>query len=259
MFLAKLKYENQVPNGKDSVKLGLSTYRRENVRCSPFVVEGKLFRPVLYFGREESPFQLSNGSWALAVNERNEIAITEYWNHKVSVFSSDGTHLRSFGKKGNKRGEFKWPAGIAFHNENILVADHNQSGVQIVSGEVTFLNEFGNFGCLDHQLKYPRGLSVDTEGNCIVADSRSRLIKIFSPGGQFLRKFGGEKSFVDPYHCIQPGQYFIVSDCGDHCIKYFDLEGNFLFKVGKEGFEDGEFNEPCYLSVNSQRGSPDGL
>ena len=123
---------------------------------------------------------------------------------------------------------------------------------QIFSGEGTFLNAFGNFGCLDHQLKYPRGLSVDTEGNCIVADLRSRLIKIFSPGGQFLRKFGGDNTFVDPYHCIQHGQYFIVSDCGDHCIKYFDLEGNFLFKAEKEGFEDGEFNEPCYLSVNKE-------
>ena len=37
-------------------------------------------------------FILSN-PWGVAVNERNEIAVTEASNHRVQVFSSDGTYL----------------------------------------------------------------------------------------------------------------------------------------------------------------------
>ena len=57
---------------------------------------------------------------------------------------------------------------------------------------------------------------------------------------------------VTPYHCIQHGQYFIVSDVGDHSIKMFDLEGKFISKFGKQGSRDGEFNMPCYLSVSKE-------
>ena len=57
---------------------------------------------------------------------------------------------------------------------------------------------------------------------------------------------------VKPYHCIQHGQYFIVSDCGDHSIKMFNLEGKFISKFGKQGNKDGEFDWPRYLSVNKE-------
>ena len=67
-----------------------------------------------------------------------------------------------------------------------------------------------------------------------------------------MRKFGGAGSLVYPYHCIQHGQYFIVSDAGDHSIKMFDFEGKFISKFGKHGNKDGEFNQLRFLSVNKE-------
>ena len=64
--------------------------------------------------------------------------------------------------------------------------------------------------------------------------------------------------FSRPYHCIETEQYFIVSDSAEYCINVFDLEGNFVFKFGKEGNKEGEFNCPGHLSVNRRRTS-DGL
>ena len=40
-----------------------------------------------------------------------------------------------------------------------------------------------------------------------------------------------------------------MSDRNEHCIKYFDRYGNFLFKFGKNRTREGEFNEPRCLSV----------
>ena len=141
-------------------------------------------------------------------------------NDRVSVFSRDGTYLRSFGRRGKSEGEFKLPLGIAFDNNgNIIVADSLNHRVQLFTSNGEFITKFGDQGSRDHQLKYPEGLSVTSTGDIIVADSGKKLIKIFSPRGQFVRKFGGQGSLQDPYHCIQVEQYLIVSDWGDHCIR----------------------------------------
>ena len=105
------------------------------------------------------------------MNSRDEIAVTEFRNHRVQIFSSDGNFLRFFGTEGSKNGEFNDPRGIAFHkNGNIFVVDNGNSRIQIFSGEGKYISSFGGKGSLDGQLFGPLGLSVDSDGNVIVAD-----------------------------------------------------------------------------------------
>ena len=40
---------------------------------------------------------------------------------------------------------------------------------------------------------------------------------------------------------------FVVADGGNECIKVFDHSGTFLYKIGKEGIQDGQFNWPRVL------------
>ena len=48
-----------------------------------------------------------------AVNERDdETGVTDNGNNRVQLFTSDGTYLKSFGTKGDKRGEFDYAAGM---------------------------------------------------------------------------------------------------------------------------------------------------
>ena len=225
----------------------------EHVSGSPFTVQVKprQYKTVLSLGREGSSAGKFKGPWGVAVNERNEIAVTEKLNDRVQIFSSDGTYVRSIGGKGVKGGEFNRPSGITyFKSGNIVVADSNNNRLQIFTEQGEYITQIGSEGNLDHQLKYPWGVSVDSDGNIIVADSNNKLIKIFTPSGQFLRQFGGEDLLLDPCHCIQKDQYFIVSDCGDHSIKVFNTDGDFLYKFGNEGDGDGEFKNPRCLSVD---------
>ena len=225
----------------------------EHISGSPFTVEVKprQYKLVLSFGGEASSAGMFDGPWGVAVNERNEIAVTDRDNNRVQIFSSDGTYLRSFSSAGDQEGEFNEPTGIAYlNNGNIVVADSINDRLQIFTEQGKYLTQIGSEGNLDHQFDYPWGLSVDSDGDIIVADSDNKLIKIFTPSGQFLRKFGGEDLLVDPCHCIQKDQYFIVSDYGDQCIKVFNTGGDFLYKFGNEGEGDGEFNGPHCLSVD---------
>ncbi|XP_022794166.1 E3 ubiquitin-protein ligase TRIM71-like [Stylophora pistillata] len=154
----------------------------EEVRGSPFSVQvsPRQFRPVLCFGQQGSSPGTFSGPRGVAVNEQDEIAVTEVNNNRVQVFSSDGTYLRSIGSKGNMQGKFNCPAGIAFDkNNNIIVADNGNHRVQLFSEKGEYLSQFAGIGNLDHQPLDPQGLSVESDGNIIIADSGDKLIKIF--------------------------------------------------------------------------------
>ena len=215
----------QATIGKESNKV-IAGNKATNVCDSPFkaLVQTRLFRPVLSFRQKGKSVGMLSWPRGLAVNDQDEIAVAEFGKDRVSVFSSDGTHLRSFGREGRKNGEFIYPTGIAVDTHgNIVVADSNNHRVQVFDRSGNFLRTFGKEGSLDHQLSKPEGLSINGNGDIIVADNNNKLIKIFSSSGEYLRKFGGASTFVSPYHCIQHGQYFIVSDWGDDTIKIFDV------------------------------------
>ena len=227
----------------------------EHIRGSPFTMSVKPFhvKPVLCFGEDgtgDGMFQYPRG---VAVTDKNEIVVADEYNHRVQVFDSNGTFLRSFGHEGKNAGEFNYPDGLAIDKDgNIFIADRGNR-VQMFSREETYLGSFGGNGSLDNQLSNPQGLSLDSTGNIIVADAGNKLIKIFSPDGKFIMKIGGQGSFSDPVHCVQSGEYFIVSDSNEHCIKVFNREGHCRYKFGKEGEGDGEFINPGYLLVNESQ------
>ena len=108
---------------------------------------------------------------------------------------------------------------------------------------------FGGEGSLHSQLKNPCGLSLDSNGNIIVADGDNKFIKFFSPDGKFLTKIGGPSFLSDPVHCVQSGDYLIVSDCVDDSVKVFTREGDYNYQFGTRGKGNGEFDGPYCLSV----------
>jgi len=239
---------------KESGKCDVSVkVNGQQVHGSPFAVEVRTrqYKRVLSFGQEGSAAGMLSNPWGVAVNERDEIAVTDKGNNRIQVFNSDGTYLRSFGRKGDKNGEFDFPTGIGFDkNDNIIVVDTDNHRVQSFSEQGEHLNTFSSKGKLDHQLIGPHGLSLDSDGNVVVADRFNKLIKIFYPTGQFLRTIGGENSFAFPFCCVPYESYLVVSDSDEHCIKIFDTAGKFIYKFGKKGEGEGEFNKPRCLSIN---------
>ena len=243
------------PRKQGTLKI-FARVNKKDIRGSPFTVTIKPFhvKPVLSFGKEGSGDGMFKNPFGVAVTDRDEIMVADCKNHRVQVFDSNGTFLRSFGHEGNNAGKLKIPTGIATDKDrNIFVAEYGTHRVQIFSWEGRHLGSFGGPGSLDSQLDGPRGLSLDSAGNVIVADTGNKLIKIFTPDGRFVMKIGGQGSLTYPVHCVQCGEYFIVSDYKEHCIKVFNREGHFQYKMGKKGLGDGEFNCPWFLSVTQSK------
>ena len=228
----------------------------KHISCSPFTVILKPFqvKPVLSFGKKGSDYAMFKYPYGVAVSDRDEMVVADHLKDRVQVFDSNGTFLRSFGRIGENAGEFKNPTGIAIDKDrNIFIADCGNHRVQIFSCEGRHLGSFGGQGSLDSQVIKPWGLSLDSTGNIIVVDTGNKLIKIFTPDGRFVMKIGGQGSFSFPIHCVQCGEYFIVSDGDEHCIKVFNREGYFQYKFGKQGEGDGEFYCPRFLSVTQSK------
>ena len=243
------------PRVQRTIKL-LVKVNGEHIHGSPFTVIVKPFqvKPVLCIGKGGSGEGMFKRPYGVAVNDRDEVVVADCHNHRVQVFDSNGTFLRSFGHKGENAGELIYPVGIAIDKDrNIFVAENENNRIQIFSWEGRHLRSFGGQGSLDSQLLHPRGLSLDSTGNVIVADAGNKLIKIFTPDGRFVMKIGGQGSLSNPVHCVQCGEYFIVSDSTEHCIKVFNREGHFQYKFGKEGEGDAEFSFPRFLSVTQSK------
>ena len=227
-----------------------------HVGGSPFAIEVKdrEYKHVFSFGEEGSSVGMLRNPWGVAVNTRDEIAVSEAGNNRVQIFRSDGTHLRWFGTSGVGKGQFDYPAGIAFdRNGNILVVDRKNNRVQIFNEQCKYLEEFGGEGSLNSQLRNPHGLCLDGDGNIIVADAGNRVVKIFSSETQFLQRVGGNEFvsiFSNGIYCVRYKQYFVVSDFYQHCVNVFDGYGTFLYKFGNFGGRDREFDNPGFLAID---------
>ena len=171
---SETKAQQSGAKGKESSKV-IAGNKGANVHDSPLEtqVQTRRFRSVLSFGQKGESVGMLKGPWGMAVNDQDEIAVTEFWNHRVSVFSSDGTHLRSFGRAGENNGQFQFPTGIAFDSHgNIVVADSNNHKVKVFDRNGNFLSKFGEQESLDNQLEFPQGLSINDNGDIIVANKK---------------------------------------------------------------------------------------
>ena len=68
----------------------------------------------------------------IAVDTNGMVYVSELGNHRISVFTSEGHYVTSFGEKGKGQGQFKFPSGLAVDNNGVVyVCDYNNNSVQV--------------------------------------------------------------------------------------------------------------------------------
>ena len=82
---------------------------------------------------------------------------------------------------------------------------------------------------------------------------KANRIQVMSKEGESIFTFGdkGPEKLLWPTCCIPYKNMFLVSDGDNHYIKAFDQSGTFLYKFGKEENQDGQFDMPFGLLVDS--------
>ena len=88
------------------------------------------------------------------------------------LYSGKLEPVRSIGKEGSKKEEFKYPCGIRIEGENIYVCDYNNKRVQVFSDDGKFLTEFGK-----GQLSNPHDIAICDKCAFISDWDRNKVFK----------------------------------------------------------------------------------
>ena len=191
----------------------------------------------------------------IAVNSDGKIAVTDINGHCGYVFDRDGNCLRKIGCEGENPGQFSYPSRVSYVNNNeILIADQGNHRIQCINIQTgTVVNSFGKYGSGKGEFKNPLDVCLDDERRIVVTDCGNHRIQVLSQKLETLTMFGdsGPEKLNEPLSCIPYKNMFLVADGGKNCIKVFDQTGTFLYKFGKPGDQDGQFDWPSYMLLDS--------
>lgn len=193
-------------------------------KCFVYDSEGKYLFDMGDLNRLERPV-------GVAVNNSlKRVYIADTRKHQIFVFDMEGKFLFEFGERGNKEGEFNFPANLFIDaSGKIYVTDMNFR-VQIFDPEGKYLSQFGSVGTGFGQFSLPKGVGVDSHGHIYVVDSRFNNVQIFRPDGRlllFFGEFGGEKGqfWLPAGLTIDRQDRIYVADQYNHRINVFQYIG----------------------------------
>jgi len=206
-------------------------------------------------GSRDGEFDTPSGLALDTATDYLYIADTE--NNRIQIIdvngdcnSSDDEYLTDdicfvdeFGTSGTGSGKFNSPSGLALHTDSdiLFIADTDNHKIQIInvdgncSGtaqladadkDICFEDEFGGSGTGDGKLKSPLGLTLDvSSGILYIADTDNERIQIIDVEG----------------NCSGVTK---LADNGNDDVCFEE-------KFGKNGDDDGEFEVPSALVVDS--------
>lgn len=223
---------------------------------------------VLWESRGDPERPLDHPS-ALAIDPEGRVWVADTNHHGYQTFSTDGTHLESWGSSGSEPGQFNFQptdykdpltaGGIAFAPDgSFYVADSGNARVQKFGPDRALLFAWGNTGEGDGQFMFPTGVTTDHDGRVFVADAVRNDIQVFTADGVFLHTIGsfgaGEGQlflYSGGYVAADGSGNLWVTDTANHRLQKFSAEGKFLATLGKAGTSQGQFSAPGQVAIDA--------
>ena len=146
---------------------------------------------------------------------------------RVQKFTIDGDYLLQFGRYGSDDGEMKYPRGLTVHNGKVYVADCYNNHISVFLTDGTFHQTIGR-----GQLGSPRDVAVTSNDELLVVDCSHNCIYRFTLDGDYIDKFSnhGDESSRPFSITIDPNDFILVTDSGNHQVVIFDSFGNLVHK-----------------------------
>ena len=175
------------------------------------------------------------------------------------TFTTGPRFLLTLGLEGEKDGYFMSPRGIATDfADNVWVADTGNSRFQKFSSNNAYIAKFSSEGIGNGQLKKPEGIAVDSEGNLNLDRRHGQRPRseVQQQRGIPLqirhRRLGKRPVPGTDRHRRRFRRSVWIADTGNDRVQKFNSKGEYLSKFGTEGSENGQFQEPTGIAVDSE-------
>ena len=117
---------------------------------------------------------------------------------------------------------------------------------------------FGEEGSGDGQFSFPNSVVTDSKGNFFVSDGNNARISYWTPDMRYKTFFGfgsTEGSLNLPRGAwMSSKDHLHVADAVGQFVRVYDVSGEepvFLYNFGDFGIEDGKFNYPTDVAMDS--------
>ncbi|XP_077988508.1 tripartite motif-containing protein 2-like [Glandiceps talaboti] len=169
--------------------------------------------------------------------------------------------VKTIGKAGRGIGHFDFPNGIARNSHgDVFTVDFCNHRVQIMDKNGNYKSSIA-FTQFENSFM-PYDVAISADDKVFMTDISNHQIVVCDANGHLIRCFG--KNEVENPHGIAISPFdgsVYVSDWeggGDttnkerHCVVKYSQSGDFIAKFGKHGRQQGEFQGPSFLTINSQ-------
>lgn len=192
--------------------------------------------------------------YGIAVDAENNIYVTDLGRGRIAVYNPAGKFLKFIGDlKGE--GLFQNPQAIAIDRATgrIYLADTSRDFILILDRDGKILSQLGKRGGGSSPAEFKQPTDIDIyEHEVYVLDRENARIQVLDLDGNFVRQFhlgGGGGDEARGIVFDSQGRLFVPSL---NWVEAFNREGKLLFRFGKIGNQQGEFQRPSSISRDAK-------
>ena len=226
-----------------------------HVRVNGSEINGSPFTVTVYPDPTQlgSPVRVVKGlnrPYGIVFNSRDEMIVSELGGDQVYVFDVRGRRVRTFGSRGDRPEQMKYPTGVAVDStENIYVSSLHKLQKFTSSGEL--IKCIGRAGSKEGEFNNPRGVTIH-RNQVYVCDNDIHRIQVFDLDLNFIRSIGSRGSGRGEFNTPQDiafdtsGNLYVV-EFDNNRVQVMDGSGQFVRMFGQKG--EGKLRSPTALHI----------
>lgn len=192
----------------------------------------------------------------------NYIYVADRENNRIQKLDANGNYISKITAAGGKN--FNKPEDVIFDpvDKSMYICDTGNERIVKFDKNHKFLLQWGKKGSANGQFDHPHSSDVGLDRNVYISSGNQGYIQVFSPTGQFLRKFskpgthdGELLTFLEHLDIDIFGRLHIVNNNLRPIVSVFECStGKYLTKYGSpehEGSANGQFREPEHVTTDA--------
>ncbi len=168
----------------------------------------------------------------------------------IEVFDLQKKRVTHFAPQGE--GQLRLPVNLSIDADGTrYVADTSRNQIMIYGADDTFLGAIGK----QDEMR-PTDVAI-TADRLYITDLKNHTVRVYSKSDRKLlftipaaAKSGPGKLFSPTNLALDPQGRLLVSDTGAFAVQVYDLDGNYLRTIGRQGTGPGLFARPKGVAVD---------